>query len=145
MDTGAGTTLTASLPSCLQVPNTAMHVYYFSLSGNTKRFVERLGFAADRIFAGSEIVAQEPYVLLTPTYSGKVPQAVANFLDRPENRTWIRGVVTSGNTNFGADYAQAGRTISGLTGAPLLHSFELTGLPEDVESVREKMMRIDNG
>lgn len=122
-----------------------MRIFYFSLSGNTKRFVDRLGFAAERIFAGSDLVAQEPYVLFTPTYSGKVPKAVVDFLERPENHTWIRGVVTSGNTNFGTDYAQAGRTISEQTGAPLLHSFELIGLPEDVESVRNKMMRLENG
>ncbi len=122
-----------------------MIVVFFSVSGNTKRFAERLGFDCQRIAIGQELIATQPYVLLTPTYSGKVPKPVADFLERPENREWIRGVVTSGNTNFGADYAKAGRTIAQIAQVPLLYSFELTGLPEDVIAVREHIERIEDG
>jgi protein involved in ribonucleotide reduction len=120
-----------------------MQVVFYSLSGNTRRFAERLGFPLERIAPGGSLVMDQPYVLLTPTYSGKVPKPVLDFLQRPENRNWIRGVVTSGNTNFGADYARAGRTISEICGVPHVHSFELTGLPEDLEAVREHIGNLD--
>lgn len=110
-----------------------MEVVVYSLSGNTRRFADRLGLTTVRLVDG--LVATAPYVLLTPTYGGRLPAPVDRFLDHPGNRDWLRGVVSGGNRNFGADYGAAGRAVHARTGAPHLASFELTGLPEDVERI----------
>ncbi|MFJ2639362.1 class Ib ribonucleoside-diphosphate reductase assembly flavoprotein NrdI [Streptomyces sp. NPDC087511] len=121
-------------------------VYFSSVSENTKRFVERLGLPAVRIplhprHEGMPRVT-EPYVLIVPTYGGgdhggAVPKQVIRFLNAPANRALIRGVIASGNTNFGADYCLAGRVISAKCGVPELYRFELLGTDRDVRAVRE--------
>lgn len=86
----------------------------------------------------------EPYILLTSTYGGggrnerrdAVPKQVIRFLNDPENRALLRGVISSGNMNFGRTYALAGDVISEKTGVPVLHRFEILGTPEDVETVK---------
>ncbi len=83
----------------------------------------------------------EPFVLVTPTYAdgegrGAVPKQVIKFLNDPENRSLIRGVIASGNRNFGQYYAFAGNVISARCQVPCLYKFELMGTPEDVERVK---------
>ncbi|MGQ4513171.1 class Ib ribonucleoside-diphosphate reductase assembly flavoprotein NrdI [Streptomyces sp. DW26H14] len=121
-------------------------VYFSSVSENTKRFVERLGLPATRVplyphREGMPIVT-EPYVLVVPTYgggerAGAVPKQVIRFLNIEANRALLRGVIASGNTNFGADYCLAGRVISAKCGVPELYRFELLGTERDVRAVRE--------
>lgn len=48
-------------------------VYFSSVSGNTARFIEKLGLPARRIPLhrnDGELVIDKPYVLVTPTYGG---------------------------------------------------------------------------
>ena len=50
-----------------------MLVYFSSVSENTRRFVDRLGLAAERIPlrpTDGFLHVQEPYVLVVPTYGG---------------------------------------------------------------------------
>ncbi|MDR1118989.1 MAG: class Ib ribonucleoside-diphosphate reductase assembly flavoprotein NrdI, partial [Bifidobacteriaceae bacterium] len=92
-----------------------MLAYFSSASGNTARFVGKLGFPAQRLplhAAAPELVMADPYVLVVPTYgggsaAGAVPKAVIRFLNNPANRALIRGVIAGGNTNFGAAYGLA--------------------------------------
>lgn len=120
-------------------------VYFSSVSGNTARFVEKLGCPAHRIplYPKDEpLVVTEPYVLLVPTYGGgpvkrAVPKQVIRFLNDERNRKLIRGVMASGNTNFGEAYGIAGDIISQKCQVPMLYRFELFGTQEDVETVRE--------
>ncbi|ARX80828.1 MULTISPECIES: class Ib ribonucleoside-diphosphate reductase assembly flavoprotein NrdI [Streptomyces] len=125
-------------------------VYFSSVSENTRRFVERLGLPATRIplhprSEGTPLVT-EPYVLIVPTYgggerAGAVPKQVIRFLNIEANRALLRGVIASGNTNFGADYCLAGRVISAKCGVPELYRFELLGTDHDVRAVREGLER----
>ncbi|MEV7595981.1 class Ib ribonucleoside-diphosphate reductase assembly flavoprotein NrdI [Kitasatospora sp. NPDC089797] len=125
-------------------------VYFSSVSENTKRFVERLGLPAVRIPLHPHREPMPritgPYVLIVPTYgggerAGAVPKQVARFLNDPANRALLRGVIASGNTNFGADYCLAGRVISAKCGVPELYRFELLGTEHDVRAVREGLQR----
>ncbi|MFJ6633447.1 class Ib ribonucleoside-diphosphate reductase assembly flavoprotein NrdI [Streptomyces sp. NPDC091376] len=121
-------------------------VYFSSVSENTRRFVEKLDLPATRIplhprREGMPPVT-EPYVLITPTYgggarAGAVPKQVIRFLNIEANRMLLRGVIASGNTNFGADYCLAGRVISAKCQVPELYRFELLGTDRDVRAVRE--------
>ncbi len=124
-------------------------VYFSSTSENTRRFVEKLGREALRlpIDATDETPrVGAPFVLVTPTYGGggdkgAVPKPVIRFLNDPDNRSLIRGVIAAGNTNFGEAYGRAGKIIADKCGVPLLYRFELLGTQEDVTAVRQGLER----
>lgn len=120
-------------------------VYFSSASGNTHRFVEKLGIDAQRIPLRPTdpfLHVDEPYVLVVPTYGGgneggAVPKQVIKFLNDEDNRALIRGVIAAGNTNFGEAYCIAGDVVAAKCHVPHLYSFELMGTTEDVQRVRE--------
>ena len=82
-------------------------VYFSSATENTKRFVEKLGLPAKRIplrRTDPELVVDEPYILICPTYGGgvsvsggnsrPVPAQVIRFMNNEGNRTLMRGAVS---------------------------------------------------
>ena len=118
-------------------------VYFSTKSGNTHRFVERLGLRAQRIPISptDALVVDEDFILITPTYGGGYPQgavpaAVGRFLNNAVNRTRMRGVIACGNTNFGAGFCLAGKIIAQRCNVPHLFNIELFGTQEDVERIR---------
>lgn len=122
-----------------------MIVYFSNVSGYTHRFVEKLGLPAIRIPLNAKeaelLTLSEEFVLITPTYgaSGKgfVPKQVIKFLNNPENRSKLRGVIGSGSLNFLEDYTKAADIISGKCNVPILYRFELSGTDEDVANTQE--------
>jgi protein involved in ribonucleotide reduction len=120
-------------------------VYFSSTSGNTRRFVEKLGRPAARIplYARDEpLRVDEPYVLVVPTYGGgesrgAVPKQVIRFLNDEHNRSLIRGVIGAGNMNFGTAYCIAGDIIAAKCQVPHLYRFEVFGTPDDVRIVHD--------
>jgi len=128
-------------------------VFFSSVSGNTARFIEKLGLRAERIPLHSTDPTprvDEPYVLVTPTYGGgqgrgaekgAVPKQVIRFLNDEHNRSLIRGVISAGNTNFGESFGLAGEIISRKCHVPHLYRLELFGTPEDVDRVSEGLER----
>lgn len=123
-------------------------VYFSSVSENTHRFVGKLGIAAHRIPLRNQdapLRAREPYILLTPTYgggtmSGAVPRQVIRFLNDPDNRALIRGVISAGNTNFGSAFCIAGDIIAAKCNIPHIDRFELLGTADDVARIRERFL-----
>ncbi|RRD30213.1 class Ib ribonucleoside-diphosphate reductase assembly flavoprotein NrdI [Actinomyces bowdenii] len=124
---------------------TGLLVYFSSTSENTHRFVGRLGLPAVRIplrRTEAPLRVDEDYVLVVPTYGGgairgAVPKQVIAFLNDPHNRSLCRGVIASGNTNFGEAYGLAGDIIASKLGVPLLYRYELLGTPTDVARVKQ--------
>lgn len=123
-------------------------VYFSSRSGNTHRFVERLGMRSNRIplEVTSALNVSEPFVLVTPTYGGggtkgAVPKPVIRFLNDTGNRSLIRGVIAAGNSNFGEAFGIAGNIISAKCQVPYLYRFELLGTDEDLGNVKNGMER----
>lgn len=119
-------------------------VYFSSGSGNTARFVTRLGLPAWRIPISPKNAMpapDRPYVLVCPTYAdgdgrGAVPKQVIRFLNAPDRRALIRGVIAAGNRNFGPTYALAGRVVAQKCNVPVFYSFELAGDDNDIARVR---------
>ncbi|MGC6206129.1 MULTISPECIES: class Ib ribonucleoside-diphosphate reductase assembly flavoprotein NrdI [unclassified Citrobacter] len=119
-------------------------VYFSSSSENTHRFIQRLGLPAIRIPLNERerIRVDEPYILIVPSYggggtAGAVPRQVIRFLNDPHNRALIRGVIASGNRNFGEAYGRAGEVISQKCGVQWLWRFELMGTQSDIDNVRQ--------
>ena len=127
-------------------------VYFSSVSGNTKRFMDKLALPAKRIplFAKDPaLTVDDPYVLVLPTYGGgteggAVPKQVIRFLNDPHNRSLIRGVIAAWNTNFGEAYGRAGDIISAKCHVPTLYRFEVFGTPDDVENVHDGLEKFWN-
>ena len=119
-------------------------VYFSSKSGNTARFVERLGLPAHRIpMKASEPMPEpgEPYVLVCPTYAdgegrGAVAKQVIKFLNDEKRRAGLKGVIAGGNRNFGETYGLSGDIIAEKCNVPVLFKFELAGTDTDVTTVR---------
>lgn len=133
------------LASYQETPVAGNLVYFSTKSGNTHRFVEKLGFAATRLPLSRDepvLSVTQPYILITPTYGGgseqgAVPKQVIHFLNDSHNRSLLRGVIAAGNTNFGDAYGLAGRIIAKKCSVPLLYRFEMLGTDEDVANVRK--------
>ena len=146
-------TATADVSAVAGMDTAPLLVYFSSVSGNTARFIEKLGARAVRIPLTSgepPLRIDEPYVLVTPTYGGgqgrgvekgAVPKQVIRFLNDERNRSNIRGVISAGNTNFGEHFGLAGDIISRKCSVPHLYRLELFGTPEDVQNVNEGLER----
>ena len=123
-------------------------VYFSNYSGNTKRLVDRLNGTAIRIPISGD--SSEPttvtneYVLVVPTYGGgnersAIPRQVRQFLNVEQNRSLLRGVIGTGNTNFGDNYCKAAEIISRKTGVPIIARVEIFGTDEDVIKIKERL------
>jgi protein involved in ribonucleotide reduction len=130
-------------------------VYFSNYSGNTKRFVEKLTDTPLRIPIGTTdtisdpIRAVRPFVLVVPTYGGgseksAIPRQVRAFLNVPENRELLRGVVGMGNTNFGEHFCKAADMISEKTGVPILARVEILGTQDDVDKIKERLAMLND-
>lgn len=116
-------------------------VYFSSKTENTHRFVHKLDLPAVRILANNIPEVYEPFILIFPSYGGgeakgSVPLPVIKFLNNENNRKWIRGVIGSGNTNFGDMYCYGGKVVAKKCDVPLLYKFELMGNEEDLIKVK---------
>ncbi|HCJ48718.1 MAG TPA: class Ib ribonucleoside-diphosphate reductase assembly flavoprotein NrdI [Microbacterium sp.] len=133
--------------SAAVMTNVPLLVFFSSVSGNTARFVEKLGMPARRIPlhpTEPPLHIDEPFVLITPTYGGgqgrgeekgAVPKQVIRFLNDEDNRKNLRGVISAGNSNFGDAFCVAGDIISRKCHVPHLYRLEVFGTPEDVGRV----------
>ncbi|MCO6559023.1 MAG: class Ib ribonucleoside-diphosphate reductase assembly flavoprotein NrdI [Bifidobacterium sp.] len=125
-------------------------VYFSSVSNNTARFIESCGFPDEGINVyriplrpkEAPLQVREPYVLIVPTYGGGniakalLPQ-IRKFLNGHKNRSFIRGVISSGNRNFATAFCAAGDIISKKCHVPFMYNFELLGTPDDQRQVRD--------
>lgn len=120
-------------------------VYFSSGSGNTARFIERLGRPALRIPVRADApppLAESPYILVCPTYAdgagrGAVPRPVIRFLNLAANRARLAGVIAAGNRSFGETFALAGDVIAAKCNVPVLYRFELAGTDTDIARIRD--------
>jgi protein involved in ribonucleotide reduction len=125
-------------------------VYFTTKSGNTRRFVDKLGVKSTCIPYTTSLPVPSvttPYILITPTYGGghlpgAVPKPVIWFLNNPDNRALIRGVIATGNTNFGKGYGLAAAVIAEKCQVPNLGRVELFGTPADVTRIQQTLMEI---
>lgn len=108
-------------------------IAFASRTGNVRYIVSRLGLPAVEIDDHSRIA--EPFLLFTYTDGlGEVPSQVRKFME--ESGAYCRGVVVSGNSNFGRCFGGAGHAIAEKWQVPLVRKLELRGFPEDYEAIK---------
>lgn len=121
-------------------------VYFSHTSENTRRFVEKLDPDATRIPIdwddNQPYIHNAEYVLVVPTYGSgndkhSIPKQVKKFLNILENRNLLRGVIGTGNTNFGSNFCKAAELISVKARVPLVGKVEIFGTPEDIQKITE--------
>ncbi|GAA4142675.1 class Ib ribonucleoside-diphosphate reductase assembly flavoprotein NrdI [Sphingobacterium lactis] len=110
-----------------------INLYYDSRTGNVDRFITKVtqvtGWTAIRIQEDMEIT--EPGHLITYTTNfGKVPEKTAQFLTMQSHL--IHSVTSSGNRNWGRNYAVAADKITEEFEIPTAMKFELSGTLEDI-------------
>jgi protein involved in ribonucleotide reduction len=116
-----------------------MLVVFDSKTGNVRRFIEALDVESKQIT--DSLIVDEPYVLITYTTGfGMVPPSTAKFLE--SNHIYLQGVAASGNRNWGDSFARSADKISSMYGVPIIHKFEMSGLPKDVMTFKERVQNI---
>lgn len=122
-----------------------MIIAYYSMTGNIRRFLNSIDIpdtyelyqiTADNV---REKISDR-FILVTPTYGfGAVPDIVSNFLR--VNAEKMFAVASSGNRNWGKNFARAGEFISDDYNVPLLMKFELHGSPEQRAQFKVELER----
>lgn len=117
-------------------------IVYDTFTQNNARFIKKLNLAENEtVKITPDLIVSEPFVLLTYTTGfGEVPKTTLNFLEI--NNSYIQGVAASGNTIWGDNFARSADTISEMYGIPILIKFEMSGMPEDVETFKERVQNI---
>lgn len=109
-------------------------IVYASRTGNVRNVVSKL--TAESIELSDGLVLNEPYLLITYTDGlGDVPSKVSCFLEN--NRNFCKGVVASGNSNFGHNvFGAAGEKIAATYHVPLVRKLDLRGNQADYEAIQ---------
>lgn len=123
-----------------------MIIAYYSMTGNIRRFLKSMDlpdtYELYQITSGNvREKIDESFILVTPTYGfGAVPDPVKEFLK--VNSFHLLAVASSGNRNWGQDFARAGEYISNDYSVPLLMKFELHGNVAEREQFLLELERV---
>ena len=109
-------------------------IYYDSKTGNVERFMQKVaeltGWVTKKIEPEMHIEHDGHLVTFTTRF-GEVPETTKSFLQYASPR--LLSVSSSGNRNWGSNFALAGDKIASAYGLPLAFKFELSGTMEDVQ------------
>ncbi len=108
-------------------------IYYDSKTGNVARFMEKVaeltGWTVQKIQPDMH-VQHDGHLVTFTTRFGEVPETTQYFLQSASAH--LHSVSSSGNRNWGRNFAIAGEKIAAEYGIPLALKFELSGTNEDV-------------
>jgi protein involved in ribonucleotide reduction len=118
-------------------------IAYASRTGNVRFIVHQLGLPNIEIQEG--LILDEPFLLCTYTDGiGEVPPIVEGFLKN--NAHLCKGVVASGNSNFGHSYfCRSADVISETYGIPIVEKIELRGFQKNSHAIMEFYKRTIQG
>ncbi|MCB5951527.1 class Ib ribonucleoside-diphosphate reductase assembly flavoprotein NrdI [Enterococcus sp. BWT-B8] len=122
-----------------------MKIAYFSVTGQTRRFIKKLDLPAYEIEPANPFFEiNEPFILVVPTYDIEITEVVNDFLDYKTNKDNLQGVAGGGNRNFAELFVYTAKDIARDYDVPLLFSFEFSGTNEDVESFKKVVSEIES-
>lgn len=121
-----------------------MKVVYFSMTGQTRKFVQKLGMETIELNPANPFeVVEEPFIVVTPTYDAEVTEILEDFIETSHNRQLLKGVVGGGNLNFGPLFVFTAKELAQAYHVPLLHTFEFQGTDADVTLLKKAVDHID--
>jgi len=115
-------------------------IYYDSKTGNVERFVNRLKLHRNwniQKIGGDFKPLHAGHLITYTTGFGEVPPVTQHFLE--ENRGVIKSISSSGNKNWGPNYALAAKKIGDQFKLPVLMQFELSGTMADIQRFIDKI------
>ncbi len=124
-------------------------VVYYSLTGQTRRFVNKLdGVEKYELSADKEAIAMsDPFIMVIPSYEshvyGDVIETAEEFLEYGDNAKLCKGLFGGGNRNFAQLFGITAKELSEEFDIPFLHGFEFQGSAYDVEKLTEELEKID--
>jgi len=117
-----------------------MVIVYSSMTGNVKRFVNKVDLPSIQIQDGLKV--EEPFVLITYTTGfGSIPDNVERFLENNSNH--LKAVSASGNRNWGSNFAVSADKIANQYKVPVISKFELAGTNRDVQNFLEGVEKLE--
>lgn len=131
-----------------------MKLAYFSVTGQTRRFVSKTNLPNVEISPDDDIEMNEPFLLITPSYAEESPTVsksidvmdpVFDFMAYNDNYKHCLGIIGTGNRNFAGIYIFTAKELSAKYQIPLLYDFEFNGTPADVAAVEKLTTQLDKG
>ena len=119
-------------------------IVFTSRTGNVRYIIGKLKLPSSEISKG--LVIHCPYLLFTYTDGlGDVPEKVMEFLENEENQSNLKGIIVTGNVNFGDYFCKAGDLICRNFNVPIIRKIDLRGNDEDVTEIRKQYKIIIEG
>lgn len=117
-------------------------IAYTSRTGNVRYILSRL--QVETVEIKPNLTLTEPFLLFTYTDGlGTVPPIAEQFM--VDNATYCKGIIVSGNRNFGhAFFGRAGDILSNTYNIPLVRKLDLRGTAEDYAYIQSYYMAIMN-
>lgn len=108
-------------------------IAYASRTGNVRYIVQQLNLP--NIEIAKDCIIRAPFILCTYTDGlGDIPAVVQTFMEN--NASLCRGIVVSGNSNFGLDvFGLAGDKLAATYHVPLVRKLDLRGFAKDYEAI----------
>ena len=120
-----------------------MLVVYLSLTGQTRKFVQKLGYTLFELSNENAFTeVNEPFIVVVPTYETEVTSLVNDFIETGNNRAFFKGVAGGGNRNFNTLFGFTAKDLSQDYQVPLLHLFEFQGSINDVNILKEQVNQL---
>ena len=115
-----------------------MKLVYLSLTGNCKRFALKNTEIFDEIISINEYSNGDFYFVI-PTYGfGEIPLEAFKLLK--QHKKECKGLIASGNKNWGSNFAVAGDKLSKKYNIPLILKIEQAGNQQDIQTLKEKII-----
>lgn len=110
-------------------------IAYASRTGNVRYIVSRL--QAESVEIDQDLLMTKPYLFVTYTDAlGEIPSISSAFLEK--NAPYCKGVVVSGNSNFGKClFGGAGDKIAAAYHIPLVRKVDLRGYQADYDAIQK--------
>lgn len=122
-----------------------MKVVYFSLTGQTRRFVNKLDLDSYEVTETNPFYQiKEDYVVVAPTYDIEVTELINDFIEYSDNRAYLKGVAGSGNRNFADLFVFTAKDLAKKYNVPMLLEFEFSGTDLDVIHFKKEVDQIEH-
>ena len=129
-----------------------MQLYYYSLTGQTRRLAKKLELPINEITDDNPYIdVSDAFVLIIPTYaesdngrkySQSILDAVFDFIEHNDNASKCVGIVGSGNLNFADLFCWSAHEISQQHNIPVLAEVEFRGTRADIETIKMKIKEL---